>query len=313
MPLVSVVIPTCDRPDELARAVRSVSAQSITDLEIIVVVTGRDPDATAAALAGIAEPRLRQLYLTPPVGPARARNAGVRIALGRYIALLDDDDEWTPDKLDRQLAAIVEQGLEADDFILSCRTEERVVSRGRTWRSIRPDRLYDGDQEIGAYLLDRRSPRRRPGLIASGTLLFPWSLARRIPFPEDDAHEDWSWLLQCVAGHGVPLVMLPDPLFIYHIDLDWQSRSKSLDWSAGAAWVQRYRHLIDADGRAGFIASTLAIRARRADGRRAFPILFRLLRQSGPSRLRHWAMLFGVFALPRPLAETWRRGVSRTG
>ena len=107
--------------------------------------------------------------------------------------------------------------------------------------------------------------------------------------------------------------MLPEAMFVYHIDLGQRSLSRTYDWAASAAWLTRYRHLIDDDGRAGFISSTLAIRARQTDGWRSFVTVFRLFRGSGSVGIRHWVMLLGVFLLPWRLAETWRRTVSRIG
>lgn len=101
-PLVSVVIPTFRRPDLLPRALASVLAQTVSDLEVLVVDDGQC-DATAEVVQSFGDRRLR--YLRQPVtgGPARGRNRGMREAGGTFVALLDDDDEWLPEKLAKQL------------------------------------------------------------------------------------------------------------------------------------------------------------------------------------------------------------------
>src|ERR1700743_3192727 len=104
MPIVSIVIPTAGRPQLVLAAARSVLAQTVTDIELIVVVDGPDPD-TEAALTTVADPRLRVLRNPASVGPGQSRNVGLAAARGDWVAFLDDDDEWLPQKLARQLAA----------------------------------------------------------------------------------------------------------------------------------------------------------------------------------------------------------------
>src|SRR6185369_15668619 len=101
-PDVSVVIPTLNRPDLAVRAVHSALAQTHAALEVIVVVDGPDP-ATEAALAQVADPRLRVLVLAERGKAPNARNQGALAAAGRWTALLDDDDEWLPTKIETQL------------------------------------------------------------------------------------------------------------------------------------------------------------------------------------------------------------------
>src|SRR5580704_9617287 len=102
-PLVSFIIPTFERPALVLQAVNSAVKQTINDLEIIVVIDGGD-SATRAALESLSLPQLRVLPLKEQVGGSRARNEGVVIARGDWIAFLDDDDLWLPQKLERQLA-----------------------------------------------------------------------------------------------------------------------------------------------------------------------------------------------------------------
>src|SRR6185437_10035805 len=97
-PDVSVVIPTLHRPDLAVRAVRSALAQTHAALEVIVVVDGPDP-GTEAALGRITDPRLRVLVLAERGKAPNARNQGALAATGRWTALLDDDDEWLPNKI----------------------------------------------------------------------------------------------------------------------------------------------------------------------------------------------------------------------
>jgi glycosyltransferase involved in cell wall biosynthesis len=105
VPQVSVILPTYNRAHTLLRAVRSVLAQSYPDIELIVV-DDASTDKTQQVLAGVADPRLRVISCTENRGVSHARNLGVAAARGGLIALQDSDDEWRPDKLQRQLEAL---------------------------------------------------------------------------------------------------------------------------------------------------------------------------------------------------------------
>lgn len=86
-----MIIPTHDRPELLRAAVASVRAQTVEDVEIVVVDDASDPPVVLDDV--------RVLRSDRPLGPAAARNAGVAAARGRALAFLDDDDEWLPDRL----------------------------------------------------------------------------------------------------------------------------------------------------------------------------------------------------------------------
>lgn len=104
-PDVSVVIPTYDRWERLALTVGSALAQTAVDHEVIVVDDG-STDETAVYLAAWADPRLRVVRHETAMGMSGARNAGASVASGRWVAFLDDDDLWAPDKLVAQLTAV---------------------------------------------------------------------------------------------------------------------------------------------------------------------------------------------------------------
>lgn len=105
-PLVSVIIPARD-PAWLDEAVDSVAAQTVRDLELIVVDDGsRLPLSVRSRSFPVAAARLE-----PGRGPAAARNAGLARASGRYAAFLDADDLWKPFKLERQLEAMDAPGI----------------------------------------------------------------------------------------------------------------------------------------------------------------------------------------------------------
>jgi glycosyltransferase involved in cell wall biosynthesis len=101
--LVSVVIPTRDRPKLLLRAIDSVLNQTHQEIEVIVVVDRPDPD-TVFAVQSVGDPRLKLIVNTYSWTGAGARNAGADRATGEWIAFLDDDDEWLPNKLETQIA-----------------------------------------------------------------------------------------------------------------------------------------------------------------------------------------------------------------
>src|SRR5437879_1781625 len=102
-PVVSVVIPTRNRPNLVGRAVTSALSQTFSDIEVVVVIDGMDP-ATAESLRKIQDVRLKVIELPQSVGGSEARNTGIQAARGEWVALLDDDDEWMPEKLQKQIA-----------------------------------------------------------------------------------------------------------------------------------------------------------------------------------------------------------------
>jgi glycosyltransferase involved in cell wall biosynthesis len=104
-PLISTIIPAYNREQFIERAVQSVLAQTMADLEVIVV-DDCSTDGTAGRAAGLAQvdSRVRLLQQTSNMGAQAARNRGIREARGHYIAFLDSDDEWLPEKLERQLS-----------------------------------------------------------------------------------------------------------------------------------------------------------------------------------------------------------------
>jgi glycosyltransferase involved in cell wall biosynthesis len=104
MPDVSVVIPTHNRRRLLGQALRSARCQVGVDVEVVVVDDGSN-DGTADAVASLGDARVRLVRHRRPLGVAMARNAGAAVARGAWVALLDDDDLWAPDKLSRQIEA----------------------------------------------------------------------------------------------------------------------------------------------------------------------------------------------------------------
>lgn len=121
-PLVSVVIPTYNRSRLVLEAADSVLAQSYRPLELIVVDDG-STDATGAALAG--RPEARTLRQAHSGMPGQVRNAGARLARGEFLAFLDSDDLWLPQKLALQVAAAAATGA-----VIS-HTRERWLRGGR--------------------------------------------------------------------------------------------------------------------------------------------------------------------------------------
>lgn len=111
-PKISVIIPTHDRPDTVGAAVRSVLAQTWKDLELFVIDVGLKKRADTVLEEFTADPRFHHVKHPAELRGGAARNVGAQFAQGEWLAFLDDDDEWLPEKLEIQMKAILKASQE---------------------------------------------------------------------------------------------------------------------------------------------------------------------------------------------------------
>lgn len=200
-PTVSAVIATRDRPELLRRAIRSMVDQDIDALlEVIVVFDQAEPDLELKAEFPETEIRVVQNLRTP--GLCGARNTGISMARGDWIAFCDDDDEWTSDKLRRQLEVI---GPDSIFVVGGIRifNQKRTVDRTPGERHLHMSRLVKSrvmEAHPSTYLIKREPLLGELGL-------------------EDEEipggyYEDWDLLLR--AARLRPIDVADAPVAIVH-------------------------------------------------------------------------------------------------
>lgn len=136
-PLLSIIIPTYNRPDLLLRAVKSALTQSLSDCEVVVV-----DDASTEPFDLPEHPHLRIIQLPENRGGAAARNIGAKAARGRWITYLDDDDELLPHMAQVSLAALADTTLPKPVAVLS--GLEAISKDGRVIQTRIPPTLPKG-------------------------------------------------------------------------------------------------------------------------------------------------------------------------
>lgn len=186
-PLVSVIMPAYNVGRYIETAIRSVMAQTITDWELLVLDDGSS-DGTCAVAERLAaeDPRIRLLHNGTNLGAARTRNRGFDLCGGAYVALLDSDDFWHPDKLEKQLEQIERTGA---DF--SCCSYAIVDAEGNRTKSdyIVPERV-DFEKLL------------RENVIGCSTVLLRREIVEKHRFRADYFHEDYVlWLELLRAGY----------------------------------------------------------------------------------------------------------------
>jgi glycosyltransferase involved in cell wall biosynthesis len=202
-PLVTVIVPTFNRRTTIITALESALRQDFPSFEVIIV-DDASTDGTADFLRS-------QSYSVPVCvvqqsenrGPAAARNLAISRASGKYIAFLDSDDQWLPEKLAKQVAAM-EQCTNPDKVLLYSRT--RVLQRGRS--IVRPTApIADGEDPADYLFLNQ-------GYIPVPAVMVTTKMARQTPFqPQLRLHEDWDWYIR-LWQTGVRFVMLPEVLSV---------------------------------------------------------------------------------------------------
>lgn len=197
LPLVSVVIPTYNRIHTLPVSVDSVLKQTYENLELIIMDDG-STDGTEEYVKGIADERVRYRKADKNMGPSAARNRGAELAQGEYLAFQDSDDEWMPDKLEKQMKLILDNG----DISL-------VYSEFGLYR----------DEELLAVIPSRNIPcEEKQGSLFFYLLLYPLISTQTILIRTKDfieagsfnetlkAYEDFEFTMRFAKNHRIGFV-----------------------------------------------------------------------------------------------------------
>jgi glycosyltransferase involved in cell wall biosynthesis len=200
-PLVSVVMPCLNSAATVAASLASALAQTMREIELIVVDNG-STDRTVAIVEAIGDPRVRVLHQPVP-GVSAARNLAIGEARAELIAFLDSDDSWTPAFLERMYDAL---GTHPDAVLAYCGWQNLGLAGGRGDPFVPPD--YEHPDKIERLLGGCRWPihaalTRRRSIVEAG------SFDQNIAYAEDFA----LWLR--VASFA-PIIRVPEVLAFYH-------------------------------------------------------------------------------------------------
>jgi glycosyltransferase involved in cell wall biosynthesis len=234
-PLVSVIIPAYNRAATIARALKSVLAQTVRDIEVIVV-DDASTDGTLDAVRRAQDGRVRCIACDSNAGAAAARNRGIMAANASFVAFLDSDDFWAPEKLQRQLDWFA---TAPDDVLVICcsfralhkgsgRSVERHHPPGTDWRL----RMLDVCSVApGSTMLAKRSVFQKVGLQYTGLRQY----------------EDWEWLLRYLERYR--LLVMPEPLA--SIDMHGASDPAFIQQQAECLYELRAKAIADTYGGRG--------------------------------------------------------------
>jgi glycosyltransferase involved in cell wall biosynthesis len=299
-PDVSVVIPTCNRPELATRAVAGALAQTHGNLEVVVVIDGPD-EPTAQALAEIGDERLRVIALPERGKAPNARNVGARHARGRWTALLDDDDEWLPAKIDTQLR------LASTATVASPIVATRMISRSPRADTVLPRRLPAPGEPLSEYLTRRRGLFHGDGFIQTSTIMAPTELLRRVPFTVGlRRQQELDWTLRALRHDDVELLYAEQPLVLWHQDENRERISLQNPWEEQLAWLRANRELFTARAYAAFTMSVLSSMAAPTRSGKVFRQLLSEARAHGRPGPIDYLTYAQIWALPPGLRHRLR-------
>lgn len=207
-PLVSVIMPAYNCIATVGAAIDSALAQEVP-LEVIVVDDCSPQDLTEVLAPYREDPRVKILRNETNLGAAGSRNVGVAAATGEYIAFLDADDIWAPEKLQKQLALIREK-----DSVLCATARELMTPEGELTGRVIPVKETITYKE----LLKHNS-------INCSSVLMKAEVAKAFPMEHEDSHEDYILWLKILQKYGFACAV-NEPLLRYRLSNTGKSGSK---------------------------------------------------------------------------------------
>jgi Glycosyl transferase family 2 len=225
MPYVSVIIPAYNAAGFITDSYQSVVAQTLSDWEIIFVNDASQDDTlrTVQSLAA-ADKRVKVVDLPVNSGPAGARNAALAVAEGDWIALLDADDRYSPDRLEVLTNAGVRSGA---DIVLDNLFVIDPISRRTAFFAFEQNRSDIATLPFSEFLRNNQSDTFFQFGYLKPVIRRGWFVSSNIKYPEMLRHgEDFVFLLGCYA-RGARVILLSKPYYHYSFQYSQTSGTKS--------------------------------------------------------------------------------------
>lgn len=240
-PLVSIIILThFPRGAMLKRAIASGLAQTFQDFEIIAVDSGHHPETQATA-ESFNEPRIRYHQIPQDKTVGGGRNAGIRLARGRYIAFLDDDDEWLPTKLEEQIHLFRTTDL-SDVGLVTCPVWIVNDTLGRMRQEPlfeRPRRGYLFNEALSLAGASGAIPSRHTAMVFLKNALTDVGLYDERFLCADD----WDLLIRLTQRWQIDVVSEPLALCHYHYQGD-RATARKKELGDHKLLIKKYHYLL---------------------------------------------------------------------
>lgn len=299
-PLITVVIPTRNRPLLVKRAIESALKQTLKDIEVIVVIDGPD-EATRLGALEVSDHRLKVISLPVSSGAPRARNVGVSEAAGEWIAFLDDDDAWLPQKLELQME--VANCSKYESPVITCCLIARTPRADYVW----PRRLPAPNETISDYLLVRNSLFRGEASLQTSTILAKKEFLVSHPFKEDLLkHQDIEWVLRIGALANTKIEFVTEPLVMHYIEDRSETVSSKNNWKYSLSWIQNNQNLVEPRAYSAFIMNRVSAEAAKQGDWKAFWILLFEAIKIGKPKLIDFVIYVGLWLVPQQ-SRRWLR------
>jgi glycosyltransferase involved in cell wall biosynthesis len=293
-PLISVVIPTRNRAPLLLRAVRSALEQTLREIEIIVVIDAEEGSQSFDAIIRLDDCRIRCIVLEKQAGGSEARNIGIRDARSAWIALLDDDDEWLPAKLETQMNAIRNYSG-AQRIVVACQHIRRA--EGAT-DVVGPRRLPRAGEAPSEFMFDYLCYFQTSTFVCSKELMLKISFTKDLAF-----FQDIDWFLRVFSCSDAELIVVARPLSIYNAPEKRATISSVVSWKAKVDWGSTNRHRMSKRSYSRFIVgSCVGAAVQERAGWRGFGRLFYECAIVGSPTPRLLLLLCGTYLL-RPASR----------
>ncbi|REL30215.1 glycosyltransferase family 2 protein [Thalassotalea euphylliae] len=249
---VSIITPHFNRSDVVKNSILSVVNQTFENWELIVVDDfSDDVDQLELFISELGDPRIQLIKHTENLNGAQARNSGLSIAKGKYVAFLDSDDLWAPTKLETQLAKPL-----ADNEIRYCKL--------RCYNSLTPDNIVflpergmRGGERLSSYLFSHN------GIVQTSGLILPLAFAKQIMFnPKLRRHQDYDFLLRAESLGGQ--FVFSEKALVDYIWIGTETiAKKSISVQRSLDWLQEYKVYFETKDINGFLNKEVVATAIR--------------------------------------------------